>query len=729
MDTRAFFQAIFGAGKGYAVLTTDLDHKGEFFEYPAQLDDMVKWAEDRSSGQVYFSPVLFSAKERKKQFALTTSVAYADSDLLDPAAYRVPPSITVETAPGRTHNYWLLDNDYNPHTVALLNRRAHWAHRGEGVDSSFGHAAKMLRVPGSINTKRENHPVKVSKNTSTIYTLAQLEEAYPVGNEPEKVYGTVRDLPTQLPDRLTLLNQLTDNRFIRNLLFDEPIPGKRSEMRYKLESELFRMGFSAEEVLVLVWDAPCCKYKQEGRPMVQLWQEILNAEVDPRNAPPVQSAPVDGPSPDGDKIINVVQEFEPADFLTPAERKSLKVTFIDKYEQWAASHTTSPGQYHRTMALTIMSVVYAEYGHIPFDFQKTKLNLWFMVLGNTTVDRKTTALQYGIDFLEAIETPDYTYDIGSDVTQQGLNKLLADRPHQSSLLHADEVQDVFREVFSQGYLTGLVGYWTQLYSGKSRGSVRSTGDKQVIKAVPVNFMMYLTGIVNHVADELTIKHFESGFLTRFLYVLVEPRPYDPQADLLKQSPATNTGYVDPVRDALVKHIAVNRNFWNMRANRDNTMPIRFSDEALARMNKFIVDIKSLIMASPRFETLKGPIERLGISVAKTAALFAMDERRTVINLDDVLAAIDLAEDWYNDLNKIATMVSESSWQRELNQLERYVASKGGKSSYETAYKQFPDKRPNEFKEMTDALEGMGRIKQIRYGSKVVLEIDYGQETE
>jgi hypothetical protein len=242
-------------------------------------------------------------------------------------------------------------------------------------------------------------------------------------------------------------------------------------------------------------------------------------------------------------------------------------------------------------------------------------------------------------------------------------------------------------------------------------------------------MMYLTGIVNHVADELTIKHFESGFLTRFLYVLVEPRPYDPTSDLLKQSPATTTNYVDPVRDSLIKHIAVNRNFWNMRSSRDNTMPIRFSDDALKRLNRFIIEIKKLIMQSPRFETLKGPIERLGISVAKTAALFAMDERRNIIDITDVLAAIDLAEDWYDDLNKIATMVSESSWQRDLNKLEHYIASKGGKSTYETAYKQFPDKRPQEFKEMADALEDMGRIKQNRIGTQVTLEIIYGNQAE
>jgi len=738
MQTREFFESIFGAGEGYAVLTTDLSSKGTFFSYPVQLDDMVRYADTNGvNQQVYFSPVLFSQPKREKIYAKTTSVAYADSDVFDFNAYKIVPSLTVQTAEGRTHNYWFLDGDYNPHTIALLNRRVHWAHKDEGLDRNFGHAAKMLRVPGSLNTNRDNFRVTVVVDGTAIYSLAELEAAYPATDVPEKVYGTDKPLDTaKLPDRATLLDKISDDRTLRNLLFDEPIPGRRSEMRYKLESELFRYGFSAEEVLVLVWDAPCCKYKQENRPQEHLWKEILNAEVDPENQPPVDDGrPVDlaaqaASSLDGDALINIYETIIPADFLTAEERASLPVTFIDKYEAWATSHTTSPAKYHRMAALMLMSCVYAEYGHIPFDFEETNLAVWVMLLGNTTVDRKTTALKYMTGILESLETPDYTYDIGSDVTQQGLNKALSERPHQSSLLHADEVQDVFREVFSQGYLTGLVGYWTQLYSGKSRGTLRSTGDKQVIKSVPVNFQMYLTGIVTHVAEALTIKHFESGFLTRFLYTLVEPRPYEPQNDPLKQSGATTAGYVDPVRESLVQHLAVVRNFWGMRGNRSQTTPIRFSDPALARLNEFSFAVKKMIMTSSRFETLKGPIERLVISVAKTAALFAMDDKRQNIELDDVLSAIDLAEDWYDDLQKIAAMISESAWQADLTKLEKFILQKGGKVSYELAYKQFDDKRPKEFLELADGLEDMGRIIQRKTGPVArTLEINFAGTTE
>jgi hypothetical protein len=177
----------------------------------------------------------------------------------------------------------------------------------------------------------------------------------------------------------------------------------------------------------------------------------------------------------------------------------------------------------------------------------------------------------------------------------------------------------------------------------------------------------------------------------------------------------------------VKHLAVNRNFWDMRGTREQTVPIRFDDAALKRLNLFSVQIKQMIMTSSRFETLKGPIERLVISVAKTSALFAMDDQKNIIGLEHVLAAIDLAEEWYDDLQKIAAMISESSWQSDLNKLEQFIVVKGGKVSYEMAYKQFTDKRPKEFLEMADGLEDMGRIIQRRTGNKITLEINYNGE--
>jgi hypothetical protein len=513
---KEFFERHYGAASGIAVVTLrdpNNDNKptdDNFYIYPDELDLMVAFVEEHTQQDVYFSPVLFNQSRRMKQDAKTVSVAYADSDTFNPERYRVTPSTVVQTAPGRFHAYWLLDGDYNPHIVALLNRRMAQAHKAEGADVSFGNAAKLLRVPGTYNIKRDS-TVQIYAQENKIYALSELEAAYPVGEFPEKVYPVDRDFPETLPDRTVLLNQLSDDRIIRDLLFNTPT-GDRSTMRYKLESELFRSGFSAEEVTSLVWDSPCCKYKQEGRPIQQLWREVLIAEVDPQNQPPIfdPNDPVYNEE-DGEPLVVLQNEPERVILLTDAERATLVVTFPDEWVAWAKSKTTSHPKYHRMSALMAMSAVYSEFGYVPLEFTDLGLNIWAMLLGNTTLDRKTTARDYMVDILDALETPEYQYNVGSDVTQQGLNKLLGERAHRASLVHRDEVQGLLKELFSQSFLSGLIEYFTDLYSGKSRGTLRSTGDKQVIKSVPISFLMYLMGITEEATELLTIKNFKSGF--------------------------------------------------------------------------------------------------------------------------------------------------------------------------------------------------------------------------
>jgi len=730
MDTRAWLEYVFGAGEGQAVVTLRNPTTGKptddnFYLYPDEIDLMVEYIDAHNEQDVYYSPVLYNQSRRLKQNSKTVSVAYSDADACAPSNYRVAPSAAVETSPGRWHVYWVLDGDYNPHTVALLNRRMAQAHKHQGADVNFGNMAKLLRVPGTANVK---HVAVVQQPiiNGAIYSLAELEAAYPVGEFPEKVYAIDRPMPQGLPSRTQLLSEIPNDRTIKELLFKDNFDNvDRSSVRYKLESELFRAGYAPEEILTLVWDAPCCKYKQEGRPIEQLWKEVLIAEVDPRNQPPVFDPNDPIFESDNQPLVVLQTKLEPINLLTDDERDSLTVRFPDEWVAWAKTKTTSHPKYHRMSALMAMSAVYSEFGYVPLEFTNMLLNIWAMLLGNTTLDRKTTAKDYMIDILEALETPDFQYNIGTDATQQGLNKALADKPHQASLLHKDEVQGFFKELFTQSFLSGLVEYFTELYSGKSRGTLRSTGDKQIIKAVPTSFLLYLMGITEEATELLTVKHFKSGFLTRFIYSVVEPTPYDPKKDLVRQAPIVQGKYVDPVRNGLIKSLAIGRNHWEMKGTRDNKQPIRLNQDALDRFNEFRIYINEVIANMPQVEILRAPIERLTISVIKVAGLFAMHDRSSTITLDHMLAAIHYCEEWYDDLIKISTMVSESIWQREVGQLEAFIVSKGGKATWESCYKQFPDKLPQDFRIMVQALEDRGVLIQHKMGIKMVLEINYG----
>jgi len=118
-------------------------------------------------------------------------------------------------------------------------------------------------------------------------------------------------------------------------------------------------------------------------------------------------------------------------------------------------------------------------------------------------------------------------------------------------------------------------------------------------------------------------------------------------------------------------------------------------------------------------------ERMIHSTLKLAALLAMDDRVKIIQPEHMLSAIGYAGEWFGNIVLMASMVSESEWQRDVDKLEQFINSKGGTVSYAVAYRAFQDKRPFEFEEMIAALEQRGILEREKNGSRWTLKVSYG----
>ena len=70
---------------------------------------------------------------------------------------------------------------------------------------------------------------------------------------------------------------------------------------------------------------------------------------------------------------------------------------------------------------------------------------------------------------------------------------------------------------------------------------------------------------------------------------------------------------------------------------------------------------------------------------------------------------------------MAESISESEWQREVDELEAFVTNKGGKIRYDEAYRRFGNKRKREFDEMIESLRSQGRLRLYVESSKTFLE--------
>lgn len=742
MNKREFFKNVFRGGKGRAVIVLP-NYQGKptqdfWFSYPEELDKMAEFAESKRTGSVWYSPNLYSRDERSKDASLVTSVAAADADTCDPNNFRVQPTITIQTSDNHWHVYWALDKPTDTHETAKLNRRIAQSHKHEGCDTAFVNAAKLMRVPGTSNHKHPGAVVIVSDfDRETEHSLDDLAEFYPADEVPDAVEVEVTPVPDDLTEawihanRQTLLNGLPNSIGLRDMLFGKFQEDKRSDVRFKLLHELYRLGLDDRGVVAVAWLAPSNKYNgDDARGIRGLWDEAMKAKV---NVAAEQEAD------DYDIAIDEVPDSEKGErakkaeriltnFLSQDEQEEIRnlINFIDEWVAWAGTKTDAPAEYHRAAAMTLLSAVYSEFGHATPKFAKDglKLNLWFMTLGKSTKDRKTTSRSYMNAAFRALRTDDYNYSLGDDVTPGGISLALHDRANKSSVYDRDEVQGLFKELLNQSYMSGGLEVFTKLYDGWSGGRIRASGDKKVLESVPVSFIMFMMGILTETADILTVTNYRSGFLTRFLYV-IGSRPEGYKAPPMEQIDEDEEKE-DKTFNGLVAHLALNRNYWEMLGGEGKTFGLRAEKDAWARLQQYESDVTQAAEDSPYAEIISTTAARMVISTLKLATLLAMDDRSQTVKLIHVLQAISYAGEWFDNSVQVASMVSESDWQRDVDKLENFINAKGGKIGYPAAYRAFKDKRPFEFEEMLSALESRGVLNRVQVGNRWILEVNYDE---
>jgi hypothetical protein len=737
VDKREFFKNVFRNGKGRVVLVLP-NYSGKptqdhWFSYPEDLTAMVEFAESKRTGDVWYSPIIFKSDERTKKNAKVTSIAGADADSCDPNNFRVQPSLSVETSAGHWHVYWALDTPADANEVAKLNRRIAQSHKHQGCDIAFVNAAKLLRVPGTSNNKHPGDIVIVSDyDPDAEFSLAELNEVYPTSEVPDALDVEQTPLPVGLEgyvekNRGKLLSGLPNSMGLRELLFGKYHEDKRSDVRFKLLCELYRLGMDDQDVVAIAWGAPSNKYNgDDPRGIAGLWAEAMKAkrevEVELESGDEYDKA-VDDVFDEGAKRKAEFNKI--SNFLSEEEQEQVSgiVNFIDEWTAWAGTKTDAPPEYHRIGAIILLSTVYSQFGYVHPTFGKLKLNIWAMVLGRSTKDRKTTAKTYIERMLRRLTTDEFTYILPDDATPGGLNVALQDRANMSSIITRDEVQGFFDEMQNQSYMAGGISYFTKLYDGWSGGRARASGDKKIAPSVPISFVFFLLGILEDSAESLTIRNYKQGFITRFVYILAE-RPSDYVEPPIMFSEDEETEETDEVFNGFAKTLSLNRNFWEMRAGDGEMFKLNIEPSAIERFQQFREDVQKAAANTPYAEIIDSTSDRMTLSVLKLAGLLTMHDRGTKITLEHMLQAISYAGEWFDNAVRVASMISESEWRRDVDKLENFINSKGGKVNYNVAYRAFADKRPFEFEEMINALEARGVLERIPNGGRWVLKVNY-----
>lgn len=709
-----FFARIYRGLEGHPSINTKSDEglldSERFFSFPKDASYMEKYVSVRSDEDVYCSVATFSIEERSNQdpYAQVAAV-WADADTCHPDNFRVPPSIVVQTSPDRWHVWWVLDQPTLAKDAQEAAHRISVAHADQGCDRGWT-MTKLLRVPGTVNTKYETPYEVTVEYTDLVYTLDEIIEAY----ADIDLVATVQ-LDSAAPEpvdegRFAELETLIELSGLTSLYLDRPSEGQSwSERMYRLEMELFRQGMTPQEVFSIMREAPANKYNPDNagertatgvlipkrhNPDQTIWNEIQKAYTEHVLAEDV--AQEDRP----------VKNTEHVAFLSLDEKSLIadNPSFVDEYVDWGLSRSPdSLVTYHRSLAWMLLSVCFADRFYIDLQWGKSHPNLWVLVLGESTRGHKSATKNLFLECVELLEVAeDSQVDIGSDVTVEALVQELGQRDGQVSLIHTDEVARFFSENMTKNYRAGTMESFTELYDGKVPVVLRATkgsGNRTKARTV-LNFVG--VGIRKRVAEILNRHHFESGFLMRMTWAVGDAPKYHKGDSDIKMREDIGGDVYDPRQAAMMLDLVKRRG----RVAPDLAM--RFEPDALDRLNAFA---HALHMACDD-EVLEAAVDRLRDSVMKAASLLAYYYGDSKIGMYPLLCAIAQGELWFEDLRRMLSEVSDSAFGGVLNEVEKFIAAGGNHQRTEAeVFRKFTF-RPQEFNEVIAALQKAGRVRRV-----------------
>lgn len=745
----------------------------QWYHWPTEAEKMCEVVEKMSDKDVYWSPMLFhkpstlsSARHATKSNVKCVASVYADLDGLHPDDLFLEPTVLVKSSPEHYHAYWRL-SDYRSQgnlDIEQLNRGVYQTHADTGVDRGWP-LAKKLRVPGTMNTKPKYGlptPVSVEFNDRKSYSVREFTTAYSPASTPKV------DLIMEMPEidqggALKVLYDLKDSR-IMALYADDPLPSDDwSALMYSLECSLFEAGVELADVFTVVQDAGCNKFKRDGRPDSDLWIQLQRDKARWEDDQETQADLADAiaiEAVNGEPIrIPRLQDERNGLFWSDVHLINSKYddvpqnTVVDSLAQYMndMSSRTSK-QFNYAAAMSIISAVLSSDIRVRTSFGVLSCNLYTLLLGRTTRDKKSTTASYVKHFLRRVGAEFKLDLIGpEDHTPEALAQFCGDKPGESLLVILDEVQDLFARAMRSGsYMDGEIGFLTKAYDGYIPSISRKQKEQKYRKETPFSLSILCMGILDQAAGNLKVEKIASGFIPRCLPVLPEPTDFDPARtmdDFTILSSADNETLQrqDNAFNLNLQLLIRAKHYW--RQEREALEPftvegedaralIAFDAKALDRIRDAGNMCAVLADQHPLYSEYLVPcVERLGLSMLRMAALIAAAEQQTVVRLRHAMKAIQLAEIHLKAFEVFVACAADSDISKDVAQIEAFLAAQSNKTATKDAVlghllRKIDSTRRAD--EIIDAGARMGRIrvypikKQVKGKTERILMVSLEQ---
>lgn len=665
----SFFQLIFGAAEGWVAIARrapDGPLERRFYQWPNQQNELYAWLMRwRTSHNLYYCPHLFQAGQGPAQPVKTNvsvcKALWADLDECPPSRLLVSPSIALQTSGGRWQALWLLAEPTASSLAEELSRRIVYAHRADGADIGGWHLAKLLRIPYTYNFKHHPGYFIAAKIEQHLYNPDDFSRYPPV---------SITEIPMPTVDHFdvdTLIAQIPLD--LNDLYTNEPPLHGWSTASWNLTRGLVETGLPMEETFAIMRTAACNKYKRDGRKEQDLWKEIVKAyekqdEVDIYEA---------------ESITPTRAKFQLPDLLTEEERDQADAmpSIIKRYVNWATEQTDACPLYHQAGGFMITSTLLSSSVRLPTSFGMLIPNLWYLILADSTLSRKSTAMDMAMELVGEV---DEGYKLANDGSIEGLMASLAGRSGRASVFQRDEVSGLLSQMAHKDYYSGMSEAFARLYDGKPFERVLR---REVINIREPIFLFFGGGAKTRTMDILNSEHVTSGFIPRFIFICGEADP----SKIRPLGPPTDEN--DTERQSLIKeftklyefyHHEITQTIGNSTLIQPKIFKAKLTPEAWNLYNDAERRLTYYALNHAISAALLTPtLDRLAKSGLKLALLISASreyQENIIVTYDDMILALWYIEQWVPHSLEVISKIGHGIDERRLMQIYEAVRVSG-----------------------------------------------------
>lgn len=477
-----------------------------------------------------------------------------------------------------------------------------------------------------------------------------------------------------------------------------PSADRAAEHRRALIEALVAGHVHPTEIATLVWNSGAARAPQmsfggvtisdpHGKAMTieSLWAEV-DAAIARRDSPQPEQAAQAVAAPELPTPVAITLETPRLSFLNELERQAVAAYawWGARFLHWAQQTFSAVNlPYYRMNRWAVLSIIFGSKGVLPRPGANDRpLNLYMCIVGRTT-SGKTEALRAAEHVLEAYYILDENPDIGGNHTNESLPRLLVEKDGKPTFFNLDEAHTkipTWRR--QQSYASEIPGILTRVYDGKQAAIYRNTDKELSGKSARVFMTVHLMGTPTGMADVMGPEDWESGFLNRFIWGIGDA-PVDTidsiAGDWIEEDELGDEYDVSSSGREMYQQWAAEFSAAIMKVDRSDHAPQRMKlpRAVIDRHKQFVEDLQRVGSRGPYVDRLRPTFKRLNETVLRCAALVALSDGRTRVELKDMLVAIEQAEEWVANIMTMVEATDESIRTRMVNGLERALLEHGG----------------------------------------------------